>query len=127
MTSSTINTIIADPTQIAHLALTATEKVDAINAYVHGIHNIFYFLIPCAGISFFLVLFFVKAHSLKRDDDAALKEEGKAWAEKQKAKHGHGHGSKHPSPTSSRKASVVDIGESHAEKATEDKAGSVKQ
>lgn len=69
----------------------------------------------------------MKAHSLKRDDDAALKEEGKAWAEKHKAKHGHGHGhghgSKHPSPTGSRKASVADVGDSPTQKASSDEAG----
>lgn len=44
-------------------------------------------MIPCAGISFFITLFFVKRIPLKRDDDAAKKAEAKAWVESKKAKH----------------------------------------
>ena len=51
----------------------------------HGIRNIYYFMIPCCCISFFATLFFVKGHSLKRDDDAKLLEEGKQWAATHKA------------------------------------------
>lgn len=37
-------------------------------------------MIPCCGISFFATLFLVKGHSLRREDDARLQEEGKKWA-----------------------------------------------
>ena len=44
-------------------------------------------MIPCGGIAFFLTILFIKKVSLKRDDDAARKAEGKAWVEAKKAKH----------------------------------------
>lgn len=39
-------------------------------------------MIPCCCISFFATLFFVRGHSLRRDDDAKLQEEGRKWAAK---------------------------------------------
>jgi hypothetical protein len=91
----------------------------SLGTKVAGIQHIFYFLIPCAGISFLLVVFFVKAHSLKREDDAALKAQGKAWAEK----HAHKHGSKHPSPPASRKGSVADMARQAAEGGADNEKG----
>ncbi|KAH8669069.1 putative tetracycline efflux protein [Xylariales sp. PMI_506] len=84
ISSDIIDRIISDPTKIlGHaLHLTPAEKTAAILAYTHGIRNIYYLMIPCCGISFFLTLFFVKGHSLRRDDDAQRQKEGKEWAAK---------------------------------------------
>lgn len=41
-------------------------------------------MIPCCCISLFATLLFVRGHSLKRDDDAKLQEEGRQWAAKHK-------------------------------------------
>lgn len=41
-------------------------------------------MIPCCCVSLFATLFFVRGHSLKRDDDAKLQEEGKQWAAKRR-------------------------------------------
>lgn len=46
-------------------------------------------MIPCAGIAFLVSVFFIKAHDLNRDDEKALKEQGKQWAEKHSKKHKH--------------------------------------
>lgn len=46
-------------------------------------------MIPCAGIAFLVSVFFIKAHDLNRDDEKALKEQGKQWAEKHSRKHKH--------------------------------------
>jgi hypothetical protein len=45
-----------------------------------GLQRIYYFMIPCCVLAFFATLLFVKPHSLKREDDAKLKAEGKTWA-----------------------------------------------
>jgi hypothetical protein len=37
-------------------------------------------MIPCCVLAFFTTLLFVKPHSLKREDDAKLKAEGRIWA-----------------------------------------------
>lgn len=55
-------------------------------AIANGIRNIYYFMIPLSGISFFVTLFMIKGHTLKRDDDIKLQEEGKQWVDKNKAK-----------------------------------------
>lgn len=64
------------------------------NVAAKGISACFYFMTPLIGISFFLVIFFVKKISLKRADDEKKKEEAKAWVESKKAKHDakHHHG-----------------------------------
>ncbi|PSR76213.1 major facilitator superfamily domain-containing protein [Coniella lustricola] len=98
VSSTTISEIISDPTQISAgtLGLTAAHTSAAIMAYSkshrpnevllgsshspHGIRNIYYFMIPCCAISFFVTLCLVKGHSLRREDDARLQEEGKKWA-----------------------------------------------
>lgn len=41
-------------------------------------------MIPCCCISLLATLGLVRGHTLKRDDDAKLQEEGKRWAAKQK-------------------------------------------
>ena len=43
-------------------------------------------MIPCAGICVILTFVFIKRVSLRREDDAQRKAEGKAWVEAQKAK-----------------------------------------
>lgn len=56
----------------------------------------FWFMVPCAGLSFLITVFLVKKISLKRDDDVVKKAEPKAWVESKKAKHRpgkHGDGS----------------------------------
>jgi hypothetical protein len=44
-------------------------------------------MIPCCCISFFLTIFLVKAHPLKRADDAKLQEAGKEWAARHQGLH----------------------------------------
>lgn len=103
MSSEQISSVLSDPTQISSssLGLTEAQQKAAILAYsksssspigslelllinwcpeAHGVRNIYYFMIPCCCISFFLTLFFVKGTSLKREDDQKLQEEGKQWA-----------------------------------------------
>lgn len=63
-----------------------TLKLIAIPTSAQGIHNIFYLLLPCCGVSFFVIIFFVKHHSLERSDDAALKQEGKDRIKQRKQK-----------------------------------------
>ncbi|KAE9369700.1 putative tetracycline efflux protein [Stipitochalara longipes BDJ] len=88
----TIQAIIADPTRITSgkLGLTVPQQSAALLAYSHGIRNIFYFMIPCCCISFFLTVFLVKAHPLRREDDAKLQEAGKEWAAKHNGLHALG-------------------------------------
>ncbi|OJJ45121.1 hypothetical protein ASPZODRAFT_18031 [Penicilliopsis zonata CBS 506.65] len=87
LSAEQISEIIADPTQITSMDLTAEERSAAILAYTHGIRNIYYFMIPLCCISFFLTLFFVKGTSLRREDDARLQEEGKQWAARHRGLH----------------------------------------
>lgn len=57
--------------------------------------NIYYFMTPSTGVAFIVSVLCIKAHSLNREDDKALKEQGKAWAVKhskkgrQEKKHGN--------------------------------------
>ncbi|ORY34961.1 putative tetracycline efflux protein [Naematelia encephala] len=73
--------ILSDPTQIRSLNLTPAQQADAILAYSHGIRNIFYLGLACIITTFFSTAFLVKTHSLKREDDAKLKAEGRAKGE----------------------------------------------
>jgi hypothetical protein len=41
---------------------------------------------PCCSIACLLSIFFIKAHSLRRDDDEKRKQEGKQWIENHKGK-----------------------------------------
>lgn len=100
-----ISRILSDPTQLDNIGLSANLQEAALNAYskpshsptylcsscfaAQGIRNIYYFMIPCAGIAFLVSVFFIKAHDLNRDDEKALKEQGKQWAEKHSRKHRH--------------------------------------
>ena len=44
-------------------------------------------MIPCCCISFFLTIFLVKSHPLRREDDAKLQEAGKEWAARHNGLH----------------------------------------
>ncbi|KAJ5645978.1 hypothetical protein N7490_002350 [Penicillium lividum] len=90
--SAVLSKIISDPTQITSesLGLTAAQKSAAIYAYTHGIRNIYYFMVACCCVSFFITISFVRSTSLKRDDDARLQEEGKKWAAKHRGLHALG-------------------------------------
>ncbi|KAJ5729429.1 uncharacterized protein N7483_003937 [Penicillium malachiteum] len=92
VSSSVLSKIISDPTRISSgvLDLTASEKSAAIDAYTHGIRNIYYFMITSSCVSFFITVFFVRGTSLKREDDAKLQEEGKIWAAKHRGLHALG-------------------------------------
>ncbi|KAJ5641162.1 hypothetical protein N7528_000787 [Penicillium herquei] len=92
VSSTVLSKIISDPTRISSgvLDLTAAEKSAAIDAYTHGIRNIYYFMIASSCVSFFVTVFFVRGTSLKRDDDAKLQEEGKIWAAKHRGLHALG-------------------------------------
>ncbi|KAJ5907415.1 hypothetical protein N7495_000097 [Penicillium taxi] len=83
---SALKAIVADPTQISStsLGLTGSQKSAAIQAYTHGIRNIYYFMVACCFISFLLSVYPVRGQSLKREDDAKRQEEGKQWAVKNK-------------------------------------------
>ncbi|KAJ5814831.1 hypothetical protein N7474_006608 [Penicillium riverlandense] len=80
----TLSDLLADPTRINSplLGLTESQRAAAIQAYSRGIQNIYYFMVACCCTSFFITILFVRGHSLKRDDDARLQEEGKQWAAK---------------------------------------------
>lgn len=49
---------------------------------------------PVTGVAFIVSVLCIKAHNLNRDDDKALKEQGKAWADKhsKKGRHEKKHG-----------------------------------
>jgi hypothetical protein len=59
---------------------------------------------PCTGVAFIVSVMCIKAHSLNRDDDKAMKEQGKEWAAKhsKKARHEKKHGAE--SATTTEKA-----------------------
>lgn len=87
-----IDSVLADPTELHDLDLSQAQ-IDIVRAaYSRGINACFWFCIPMAGISFIITVFFIKRVSLKRDDDAKLKEEGKKWVEERKAKKRAGRG-----------------------------------
>ncbi|EIW72421.1 hypothetical protein TREMEDRAFT_26105 [Tremella mesenterica DSM 1558] len=94
--AETIRKILNDPTQIGGIGLDAVHKSRAIAAYsdkiAKAINACFWYFIPCAGLSFFIVIFFVEQIPLKRPDDQQRKAEAKAWLEERKAKHAHKHG-----------------------------------
>jgi hypothetical protein len=50
-----------------------------------GIRGVWYLLVPCVGLCFFLAIFLVKRIPLKRADDAKRKEEAKQWMKERKA------------------------------------------
>ncbi|GJN90870.1 hypothetical protein Rhopal_003884-T1 [Rhodotorula paludigena] len=93
---STIFTIIDDPTSIwASASVTGTASLDSldparkeqiISAYVAGFQTLFRVLVALIGFDFVITLLLVERHSLQKDDEAALKERGKAWVERRKAK-----------------------------------------
>jgi hypothetical protein len=104
--SSVIDQVLSDPTTVSALGLSSAQQTAVIAAYgespfvvlssmsallipasAKGISACFYFMCPCAGISLFLTVLFIKKISLKRDDDAVKKAEAKAWVESKKAKH----------------------------------------
>ncbi|KAJ9099214.1 hypothetical protein QFC21_004094 [Naganishia friedmannii] len=67
----------------------ATGARNFIRMLADGIRNIYYFMTPCVGVAFFVSVFLIKAHDLRRDDEKALKEAGKQWAEKHSKKGKH--------------------------------------
>lgn len=69
--------------------------IDNADVSAKGVASCFAFMVPCAGLSFFITLFFVKRIPLKRADDEAMKREAKARWEERKARHGHAHGDSH--------------------------------
>lgn len=84
--SGLISSVLKDPTELHDLPLD-TAQIDAVRAaYSRGINACFWFCVPMAGISFLITVFFIRRVSLKREDDAKLKEEGKKWVEERKAK-----------------------------------------
>lgn len=81
----TISAITSSPTSIPTLPnLTLSQRTTAVKAFVQGIRHVWYFTIPCAAISFFLVVGFVKHHSLNRGDDEAQRAQAKEWAARHK-------------------------------------------
>ncbi|KAL7418197.1 major facilitator superfamily domain-containing protein [Mrakia frigida] len=61
-----ISSITSEPTLIPTLStLTSEQRTLALQAYVKGVQHVWYFCIPCAGLSFFFTAFFVKARELE--------------------------------------------------------------
>ena len=98
-----LDAVVSAPTSANDLGLSSQEMDAVLHAYgerylsrlictahaftpARAIQACFWFMIPLSGISLLLVVFFCKQVSLKRDDDAARKAEGKAWVESKKAK-----------------------------------------
>ncbi|GAA5826068.1 hypothetical protein JCM3770_005229 [Rhodotorula araucariae] len=90
-----ISAVIDDPTGIWRtsgsvgtrlLDLSSTQKAQIISAYVQGFHTLFHVLCGLIGGAFLIALLLVKRHSLSRDDEAALKQRGKEWVQRQKDK-----------------------------------------
>ena len=111
-----IDSILNSPTVTS--SLSGAQKAAVLEAYgksflfkipwaklmlktlARGIRACFYFMIPCTAISVLLIVFFVKRVSLRRDDDAQRKAEGKAWiaardARRRAKKHPHEEEEKH--------------------------------
>ncbi|TXT11261.1 hypothetical protein VHUM_02012 [Vanrija humicola] len=90
--------ILESPTELALMGLDAGQVAIVHAAFSKGINACFWFCVPLVGLCFFITLFFIDRVSLKRDDDARLKEEARAWVQEQKErKHGSRHGSRHAS------------------------------
>ncbi|GKZ85173.1 hypothetical protein AnigIFM56816_010939 [Aspergillus niger] len=99
---SIISEIIADPTKIASMSLSAAQKTDALNAYAHGVQVTYYMMTALAGIQFFLCVFFVKDYTLERDDDQQQKEAARAWLTQKKNKRTGGNHNAEPSTAEAR-------------------------
>ncbi|GLA46667.1 hypothetical protein AnigIFM63604_011268 [Aspergillus niger] len=99
---SIISEIIADPTKIASMSLSAAQKTDALNAYAHGVQVTYYMMTALAGIQFLLCVFFVKDYTLKRDDDQQQKEAARAWLMQKKNKRAGGNHDAEPSTAEAR-------------------------
>ncbi|PYH94464.1 MFS general substrate transporter [Aspergillus ellipticus CBS 707.79] len=89
--SSLVSEIIADPTKIRSMALSATQETSALEAYgkyhtSKGVQVTYQMMTGLAGVQFLLCLIFVKDYSLERDDDAKEKAAGKAWVEQRRRK-----------------------------------------
>lgn len=82
--SAMVTVILQAPTELVQHGLDAAQVSFVREAYAKGIQGCFYFCVPVSGISFFITLFFVDKVSLKREDEAQLKAEAKAWLEERK-------------------------------------------
>ncbi|KAL1410653.1 hypothetical protein Q8F55_004672 [Vanrija albida] len=84
-----VSAILSSPTELELLGLDAAQMAAVRAAYNRGINACFYFCVPLVGACFFITIFFIDRVNLKREDDAKLKAEGKAWVQEQKErKHG---------------------------------------
>ncbi|WOO85275.1 Efflux pump dotC [Vanrija pseudolonga] len=94
-----VSDILSSPTELAVLGLDAAQIELVRAAYSKGINACFYFCVPLVGACFFITVFFIDRVNLKREDDAKLKAEAKAWVaeQKERKRHGSQHGSRHAS------------------------------
>lgn len=123
---SLIDSVLQDPTELHELPLDGAQ-IDLVRAaYSKGINACFWFCVPMAGVSFLITVFFIRRVSLKREDDAKLKEEGKKWVEERKAKKraARGVGSGHTTPATgaqtpaTRPHTPEELGERHSDEET---------
>lgn len=84
-----VSDILSNPTELVSLGLDAAQIELVRAAYSKGINACFYFCVPLVGACFFITVFFIDRVTLKRDDDAKLKEEAKAWVAEQKDRKRH--------------------------------------
>ncbi|WVQ85656.1 hypothetical protein IAT38_007822 [Cryptococcus sp. DSM 104549] len=118
-------TILADPTQAAHLGLSASQLTEVNMAYSKGINGVFYLCTPCIGVCFFATLFWIKKISLKREDDAEKKAEAKAWIESKKAKRAQRKGSQEPGEQGEDDEVTGEKGEKDKVRGRQDSEGTV--
>lgn len=84
---SVLNAILDDPTSIQHSlrrSLSDVEFDTVIEAYVQAFRTLFFVVMGLLLAAAVICFLFVRHHSLKRDDEAKLKEEGKKFLEEQK-------------------------------------------
>ena len=84
-----LQSILDDPIYIQHTLRNTMDPATfdiIIDAYISAFRTLFFVVMGILLLASAISLLFIRHHSLKRDDDAQLKEEGKRYMEEQKAK-----------------------------------------
>ena len=88
---SVLQLILDDPVYIQHTLKNTLDQATfqvIIDAYIGAFRTLFFVTMGLLLAALALTVVFVKHHSLKRDDDQKLKEEGKRYVADQKLKRG---------------------------------------
>jgi len=77
-------------------ALSETQKADIVHGWVRGYRIMFLTFTCLAVVNVFVAVFFIKRHSLDREEEAELKAEGKAWIAQRGQKNSRGQATEQP-------------------------------